>query len=126
MRLRTDDDLYDVDARWYGPPGKTLPFKVRYKAYALGAGVYVLLTVLARGVLHAGMSLALILELLMATALITTRVMKSVNPDRSVAQLLASWGDDLRAPRPTKKKKKPKTIAARYSCGRVLNGATHR
>jgi hypothetical protein len=125
MKFRTDDELYDVDARWYGPPGKTLPFKVRYKAYALGVAVYVLLTVLARSVLHAGLSISLILELLLATSLLTTRVMKFVNPDRTVAQLVKSWTDDLRAPRP-EKPNPDKTLPLRYRCGHILNGATRR
>jgi len=30
MRLPVDDEIYNVNAVWLGPPGKTLPFRARY------------------------------------------------------------------------------------------------
>ena len=43
MRLPVDDEIYNVDAVWLGPPGKTLPFRARYVAYAVGAVIFLLL-----------------------------------------------------------------------------------
>jgi hypothetical protein len=36
VRIRTDDDVYRYRAVWLGPKGKTLPWHVRYIAYAIG------------------------------------------------------------------------------------------
>ena len=35
MRLPVDDEIYNVNAVWLGPPGKTLPFRARYVAYGV-------------------------------------------------------------------------------------------
>ena len=40
MRLPIDDEIYNVNAVWLGPPGKTLPFRARYIAYGVGGTVY--------------------------------------------------------------------------------------
>ena len=48
MRLPVDDEIYNVNAVWLGPPGKTLPFRARYVAYAVGAAVFVLLQIAER------------------------------------------------------------------------------
>ena len=48
MRLPVDDEIYNVNAVWLGPPNKTLPFRARYVAYAVGALVFVLLQVIER------------------------------------------------------------------------------
>ena len=48
MRLPVDDEIYNVNAVWLGPPGKTLPFRARYVAYAVGAAVFVLLQIVER------------------------------------------------------------------------------
>ena len=45
MRLPVDDEIYNVNSVWLGPPGRTLPFRARYVAYAVGAVVFVLLQV---------------------------------------------------------------------------------
>ena len=44
MRIRTDDEVYRVDAVWLGPPKATFPFRARYVAW--GVGFLVLLLVL--------------------------------------------------------------------------------
>ena len=48
MRLPVDDEIYNVNAVWLGPPNKTLPFRARYVAYARRAVVFVLLQMVER------------------------------------------------------------------------------
>lgn len=36
MRVRTDDEVYRVDAVWLGPPRATFPFRARYVAWGVG------------------------------------------------------------------------------------------
>jgi len=43
MRLLVDDEIYNVNAVWLGPPRKTLPWRARYVATAVGAVVFVVL-----------------------------------------------------------------------------------
>src|SRR5699024_10958682 len=45
MRIRTDDDVYRVDAVWLGPPKATFPWRARYVAW--GVGIPMFLVVLA-------------------------------------------------------------------------------
>lgn len=42
MRIRTDDEVYRVDAVWLGPPKATFPWRARYVAWGVGALVFVL------------------------------------------------------------------------------------
>ena len=52
MRLPVDDEIYNVNAVWLGPPRKTLPFRARYVAYGVGLVVFVLLQAVARRLGH--------------------------------------------------------------------------
>ncbi|WP_226353693.1 hypothetical protein [Pseudonocardia sp. ICBG601] len=45
MQVRTDDDVYRVDAVWLGPPKLTFPWRARYVSYAIG--LVVMLVVMA-------------------------------------------------------------------------------
>src|SRR5437764_13266525 len=45
VRIRTDDEVYRVDAVWLGPPKATFPWRARYVAW--GVGIVVFLLVLA-------------------------------------------------------------------------------
>jgi len=43
MRIRTDDELRRVDARWLGPPRVSFPWPAtRYVAYGVGFMVFLL------------------------------------------------------------------------------------
>ena len=43
MRLLVDDEIYNVNAVWLGPPRKTLPWRAPDVADAVGAAVFVVL-----------------------------------------------------------------------------------
>ena len=44
VHIRTDDEVYRVDAVWLGPPRATFPWRARYSAY--GVGLIVMLAVM--------------------------------------------------------------------------------
>ena len=48
MRLPVDDEIYNVNAVWLGPPRKTLPWRARYVAYGFGPVVFVLIQAIER------------------------------------------------------------------------------
>lgn len=98
MRLRVDDEIYRVDGVWLGPPRRTLPWRARYIAYAVGLGVFIALQVLERrlGIAISFWSLA---YSLLATIGITTAVLRAVDHDRTITSLVAAFGHEVGAPR---------------------------
>lgn len=98
--LRSDDDIYIVDQRWYGPPGKELPWHARYPAYGWGFSLYVLAMLLERAVLRIGLGFQSVIFTLLGTCLVTTYVMRKVDPDRPLLTVLKGYWHELRTPRP--------------------------
>lgn len=98
MRLPVDDEIYNVDAVWLGPPGKTLPFRARYVAYALGAVIFLLLQIVERR-LGIGIGFFPLAYSLLVTVGLTRLVLTVVDHDRSVLATLQSFLNELRAPR---------------------------
>ena len=98
MRLPIDDEIYNVDAVWLGPPGKTLPFRARYVAYAIGAVIFFLLQVIERR-LGIGFGFFSLAYTLLATAALTRLVLAFVDHDRPVSTVIQSFINELTAPR---------------------------
>ena len=98
MRLPVDDEIYNVNAVWLGPPDRTLPFRARYVAYAVGALVFVLLQVVERrlGIDLGFFSLA---YSLLVTVGLTRLILAVVNPDRPVGSVLVAFAHEVSAPR---------------------------
>ena len=48
MLVRTDDEVYRVDAVWLGPPRATFPWRARYVSYGLGLLVMILVMFVQR------------------------------------------------------------------------------
>lgn len=119
MAYETDDMLWRVDTHYLGPPGKTLPFPVRYTAFYVALGVLLTSFILLRVLLHLDLSYNLLLAMLVITLLITQRIMKRIDADYSVAALFRETVNDVVAPRPAKPNK-PITLGAlptdRMSC----------
>lgn len=98
MRIRTDDEVYRVDAVWLGPPKATFPFRARYVAW--GVGFLVLLIVLGVerqlgigfGFFSTAWGLLISIGL---TRLICTRI----NHERPLSSVAAMWARELTAPR---------------------------
>ena len=98
MRLPVDDEIYNVNAVWLGPPNRTLPFRARYVAYAVGAVVFLLLQVIERR-LGIGLGFFSLAYSLLATVALTRLILSVVNPDRPFAAVLGAFAHEVSAPR---------------------------
>ena len=99
MRLLVDDEIYNVNSVWLGPPNRTLPFRARYSAYMVGAVVFVLLQMVERR-LGIGLGFFSLAYSLLATVALTRLILSVVNPGpapRSRAGRVRARG--VRAPR---------------------------
>lgn len=98
MRVETDDELSRVDRRWLGPPGRELPFAARYVAWGLG------LTFFAAGqtLMSAAGAVSIIntLIVIMFASILSTLVLRTVNPDKPVRVLARAAWDEISGPRP--------------------------
>ena len=98
MRLLVDDEIYNVNAVWLGPPNKTLPFRARYVAYAVGALVFVLLQVIERR-LGIGLGFFSLAYSLLATVGLTRLILSVVDADRPLGSVLTGFAHEVGAPR---------------------------
>lgn len=98
MRLPVDDEIYNVNAVWLGPPGKTLPFRARYVAYAVGFLVFVILQVLERR-LGIGLGFFSLAYSLLVTVGLTRLVLSVVDADRPLGSVLTGFAHEVGAPR---------------------------
>lgn len=98
MRLPVDDEIYDVNSVWLGPPGRTLPFRARYAAYAVGALVFVILQALERQ-LGIGIGFFTIAYSVLATVGLTRGILALVDHDRPVTSALRTLANEIGAPR---------------------------
>ncbi|KRE56428.1 hypothetical protein [Phycicoccus sp. Soil748] len=98
MRLLVDDEIYNVNAVWLGPPNKTLPFRARYVAYAVGALVFVLLQVIERR-LGIGLGFFSLAYSLLATVGLTRLILSVVDADRPLSSVLTGFAHEVGAPR---------------------------
>ncbi|KRE63558.1 hypothetical protein [Nostocoides sp. Soil756] len=98
MRLPVDDEIYNVNAVWLGPPGKTLPFRARYVAYGVGAGVFVLLQIAERR-LGIGVGFFAIAYTLLVTVGVTKVILRLVDHDRPLGAVLRGLMNEVNAPR---------------------------
>jgi hypothetical protein len=99
MRLPVDDEIYNVNAVWLGPPGKTLPFRARYVAYGVGAAVFVLLQIVERR-LGIGIGFFALAYTLLVTVGVTKVILRVVDHDRPLSAVLRGLVNEVNAPRP--------------------------
>lgn len=102
MRLPVDDEIYNVNAVWLGPPDKTLPFRARYVAYAVGALVFVILQIIERR-LGIGLGFFTLAYSLLATVGLTRLILSVVDADRPLSSVLAGFAHEVGAPRESTK-----------------------
>ena len=101
MRLPVDDEIYNVNAVWLGPPRKTLPFRARYVAYGVGLVVFVLLQAVERR-LGIGLGFFALAYSLLATVGLTRLILSVVDHDRPLGSVLAAFAHEVDAPRESK------------------------
>jgi hypothetical protein len=123
MRLPDDDELYEVDQTYLGPPGRYIA-PMRHKAIFAWLGIAPLAFVIARRV---GMEFSLLSGglLLIATVWAAMVLADHATPERPIGAIAASFWNDLRAPRPDRRVRgasgdafsrvrRPKGVLGRY------------
>ncbi len=104
MRIRTDDDVYRVDAVWLGPPKATFPWRARYVAWGVGMVMFLVVLGVERQ-LGIGFGFFSTGWALLITILITRMIGSRISHERPLTAVVAMWVRELTAPR--------KKIAAR-------------
>ncbi len=98
MLVRTDDEVYRVDAVWLGPPRATFPWRARYVSYALGLGLMILVMFVQRRI---GIELSFfsVAWALVITVLLTRLIGNRISPDRPVEQVAMLFLREVIGPR---------------------------
>ncbi|MFD0201325.1 MULTISPECIES: hypothetical protein [Saccharothrix] len=100
MRVRTDDEVYRVDAVWLGPPRATFPWRARYVAWGVGIVVFLLVTAVQRQVgfgfdfINTGWGFVI-------TIALTRFICSRISHERPLSSVMAMWVRELTAPRET-------------------------
>jgi hypothetical protein len=109
--VRTDDEVYRVDAVWLGPPRATFPWRARYVSYALGLGLMILVMFVQRR-LGIELSFFSVAWALVITVLLTRLIGNRISFDRPIEQVGMLFLHEISGPRPR----------AEHRGGPVLNG----
>jgi hypothetical protein len=96
--VRTDDEVYRVDAVWLGPPRATFPWRARYVSYGLGLLVMILVMFIQRRV-GIGLDFFSVAWALVLTVLITRFLGKRIDYERPLGQVLALFRMEVTGPR---------------------------
>jgi hypothetical protein len=102
VRLSVDDEIYNVNAVWLGPPRKTLPWRARYVAYGVALVLFVLLQAIERR-LGIGLGFFSMAYSLLATVGLTRLILSVVDHDRPLGSVLAAFVHEVDAPRESTK-----------------------
>ncbi|MGH3672662.1 MAG: hypothetical protein ACRDSH_18855 [Pseudonocardiaceae bacterium] len=98
MQIRTDDDVYRVDAVWLGPPKATFPWRVRYVAWGVGIVMFLVVLGVERQ-LGIGFSLFSTAWGLLITILLTRLIGSRISHERPLTAVALIWARELTAPR---------------------------
>lgn len=112
MRIRTDDEVYRVDAVWLGPPKATFPWRARYVAWGVGLLVF-LLVLAAERQLGFGFGFFSTAWGLLITVLLTRVICSRISHERPLTAVATMWGRELTAPRETTRGTRGAASAAR-------------
>ncbi|GAA4018770.1 hypothetical protein GCM10022247_48020 [Allokutzneria multivorans] len=100
MRIRTDDEVYRIDAVWLGPPRATFPWRARYVAWGVGITVFLLVTLIERRI-GFGFSFFSTAWAVVITIVVTRMICSRINQERPLGAVAAMWVRELTAPRQT-------------------------
>ncbi|MGH3718532.1 MAG: hypothetical protein ACRDRI_06745 [Pseudonocardiaceae bacterium] len=98
MRIRTDDDVYRVDAVWLGPPKATFPWRARYVAWGIGLVMFLVVLGVERQ-LGIGFSFFSTGWGLLITILLTRIIGSRISHERPLSAVVVMWVRELTAPR---------------------------
>jgi hypothetical protein len=97
VRIRTDDEVYRVDAVWLGPPRATMPWRARYVAWGVGVFVFLLVLTVER---RLGIDLFWSIAWgIVVTILLTRMITSKISHERPLSAVSAMWLRELTAPR---------------------------
>jgi hypothetical protein len=111
VRIRTDDEVYRVDAVWLGPPKATFPWRARYVAWLIGIPVFFVVLGVER---WAGWGFGFFSTAwaFIATIVITRLLTAKISHERPLGTVVAMAGRELNTPRET-------TTGGAVSAGRI-------
>ncbi|MGH4008795.1 MAG: hypothetical protein ACRDTH_11680 [Pseudonocardiaceae bacterium] len=98
MRIRTDDEVYRVDAVWLGPPKATFPWRARYVSWGVGMVVFLVVLGVERQ-LGIGFSFFSTGWALLITILLTRMIGSRISHERPLTAVAAMLIRELTAPR---------------------------
>ena len=98
MLVRTDDEVYRIDAVWLGPPRATFPWRARYVSYGLGLVVMILVMFVQRR-LGIGLDFFSVAWALVLTIFVTRLLGKRIDYERPLGQVLELFRHEVRGPR---------------------------
>ncbi|MHA6797130.1 hypothetical protein ACVGVM_26990 [Pseudonocardia bannensis] len=98
MLVRTDDEVYRVDAVWLGPPRATFPWRARYVSYGLGLFVMIFVMFVQRR-LGIGLDFFSVAWALIATVVITRFLGKRIDYERPMGQVVELFWHEVTGPR---------------------------
>jgi hypothetical protein len=98
VHIRTDDEVYRVDAVWLGPPRATFPWRARYSAYGVGLLVMIAVMFVQR---RLGIDLGFfsVAWALLITVVVTRFVSRRINDERPLLEWLTLFVHELKGPR---------------------------
>jgi hypothetical protein len=97
VRIRTDDEVYRVDAVWLGPPKATMPWRARYVAWGVGVVVFLVVLTIERRI---GISLFWSIAWGIVMTIVLTRLICSrISHERPLTAVTSMWIRELTAPR---------------------------
>ncbi|WP_186763158.1 hypothetical protein [Lentzea tibetensis] len=98
MRVRTDDEVYRVDAVWLGPPKATFPWRARYVAWGVGILVFLVVLTVER---RMGFSFGFFTTAwaFVITIIITRFITARISHERPLSAVVTMWVRELTAPR---------------------------
>lgn len=98
MRLRTDDEVHQINAIWLGPPKATFPWHARYVAYAIFLPAALLVLAFERQV-GIGFGFFSTAWALVAATVITRLLCSRITHERPLGSVLVMGLHELMAPR---------------------------
>jgi len=98
VRIRTDDEVYRVDAVWLGPPKATFPWRARYVAWLIGIPTFFVVLGIER---WAGWSFGFFSTgwAFVATILVTRLITAKIGHERPLSAVAAMAARELYTPR---------------------------
>jgi hypothetical protein len=100
VQVRTDDEVYRVDAVWLGPPKATFPWRARYVAWGVGMLMFVLVLSGER-LVGFGFGFFTVAWAVVATIVLTRLICSRISHERPLGAVFTMWLRELTTPRET-------------------------